>query len=176
MKAVTFQGIKDVRVKDVPDPKIEKKDDIIVKITSSAICGSDLHLIHGMIPNFPEDYIIGHEPLGIVEETGPDVTKVKKGDRVIIPFTAACGECWYCTHDLESQCDNANANGEMGGYFGYSHLTGGYPGGGRRNICASRMRTLHHLKFRKTAKSKMKNSCCFQMPLPLRSGRWTMRV
>lgn len=129
MKAVTFQGIKDVRVKDVPDPKIEKKDDIIVKITSSAICGSDLHLIHGMIPNFPEDYIIGHEPLGIVEETGPDVTKVKKGDRVIIPFTAACGECWYCTHDLESQCDNANANGEMGGYFGYSHLTGGYPGG-----------------------------------------------
>lgn len=129
MKAVTFQGIKDVRVKDVPDPKIEKKDDIIVKITSSAICGSDLHLIHGMIPNFPEDYIIGHEPLGIVEETGPDVTKVKKGDRVIIPFTVACGECWYCTHDLESQCDNANANGEMGGYFGYSHLTGGYPGG-----------------------------------------------
>lgn len=79
MKAVTFQGIKDVRVKDVPDPKIEKKDDIIVKITSSAICGSDLHLIHGMIPNFPEDYMIGHEPLGIVEETGPDVTKVKKG-------------------------------------------------------------------------------------------------
>lgn len=70
MKAVTFQGIKDVRVKDVPDPKIEKKDDIIVKITSSAICGSDLHLIHGMIPNFPEDYMIGHEPLGIVEETG----------------------------------------------------------------------------------------------------------
>jgi len=129
MKAVTFQGIKDVRVKDVPEPKIEKKDDIIVKITSSAICGSDLHLIHGMIPNFPEDYIIGHEPLGIVEETGPDVTKVKKGDRVIIPFTVACGECWYCTHHLESQCDNANANGEMGGYFGYSHLTGGYPGG-----------------------------------------------
>jgi S-(hydroxymethyl)glutathione dehydrogenase / alcohol dehydrogenase len=78
MKAVTFQGIKDVRVKDVDAPKIEKADDIIVKVTSSAICGSDLHLIHGLIPNFPEDYIIGHEPMGIVEEIGSGVTKVKK--------------------------------------------------------------------------------------------------
>ncbi|WP_409298725.1 zinc-dependent alcohol dehydrogenase [Peribacillus sp. SCS-26] len=129
MKAVTFQGIKDVRVKEVPDPKIEKKDDIIVKITTSAICGSDLHLIHGMIPNFPEDYIIGHEPMGIVEEVGPDVTKVKKGDRVIIPFNVACGECFYCQNHLESQCDNSNDNGDMGGFFGYSDLTGGYPGG-----------------------------------------------
>ncbi|WP_409303985.1 zinc-dependent alcohol dehydrogenase [Peribacillus sp. SCS-155] len=129
MKAVTFQGIKDVRVKEVPDPKIEKKDDIIVKITTSAICGSDLHLIHGMIPNFPEDYIIGHEPMGIVEEVGPDVTKLKKGDRVIIPFNVACGECFYCKNHLESQCDNSNDNGEMGGFFGYSDLTGGYPGG-----------------------------------------------
>ncbi|WP_018664939.1 zinc-dependent alcohol dehydrogenase [Heyndrickxia acidiproducens] len=129
MKAVTFQGIKDVKVKEVPSPVIKKNDDIIVRVTSSAICGSDLHLIHGMIPNFPEDYIIGHEPLGIVEEAGPGVTKLKKGDRVVIPFTAACGECYYCKHQLESQCDNANENGEMGGFFGYSHLTGGYPGG-----------------------------------------------
>ncbi|MXQ54414.1 zinc-dependent alcohol dehydrogenase [Shimazuella alba] len=129
MKAVTFQGIKDVKVKEVPNPKIEKKDDIIVKITSSAICGSDLHLIHGMVPNFPEDYIIGHEPMGIVEEVGSEVTKVKKGDRVIIPFNIACGECFYCKNQLESQCDNSNHNGEMGGYFGYSDLTGGYPGG-----------------------------------------------
>ncbi|PLT34003.1 zinc-dependent alcohol dehydrogenase [Bacillus sp. V5-8f] len=129
MKAVTFQGIKDVRVKDVPDPKIKKNDDIIVKITTSAICGSDLHLIHGMIPNFPEDYIIGHEPMGIVEEVGSDVTKLKKGDRVIIPFNVACGECFYCKNHLESQCDNSNDNGEMGGFFGYSDLTGGYPGG-----------------------------------------------
>jgi S-(hydroxymethyl)glutathione dehydrogenase/alcohol dehydrogenase len=129
MKAVTFQGIKDVKVKEVPNPKMEKKDDIIVKITSSAICGSDLHLIHGMVPNFPEDYIIGHEPMGIVEEVGSEVTKVKKGDRVIIPFNIACGECFYCKNQLESQCDNSNHNGEMGGYFGYSDLTGGYPGG-----------------------------------------------
>lgn len=129
MKAVTYQGIKDVKVKEVEAPLIKKRDDMIVKITTTAICGSDLHLIHGMIPNTPENYIIGHEPMGIVEEVGPDVTKVKKGDRVIIPFTVACGECWFCKHELESQCDNANENGEMGGYFGYSGTAGGYPGG-----------------------------------------------
>jgi S-(hydroxymethyl)glutathione dehydrogenase/alcohol dehydrogenase len=129
MKAVTFQGIKDVKVKEVRDPKIEKKDDIIVRITSTAICGSDLHLIHGMIPNLEEDYIIGHEPMGVVEEIGSEVTKVKKGDRVIIPFTMACGECYYCQHQLESQCDNANPHGETGGYLGYSETFGGYAGG-----------------------------------------------
>jgi S-(hydroxymethyl)glutathione dehydrogenase/alcohol dehydrogenase len=90
MKAVTYQGIKNVQVKEVKDPKIEKADDILVRLTASAICGSDLHLIHGMIPNFPVDYIIGHEPVGIVEEVGPEVTKLKKGDRVIIPFNVSC--------------------------------------------------------------------------------------
>lgn len=129
MKAVTFQGIKDVKVKEVPSPKIEKSDDIVIKVTTSAICGSDLHLIHGMIPNFPEDYIIGHEPMGIVEEVGPDVKNLQKGDRVIIPFNVACGECFFCKNNLESQCDNSNDNGEIGGFFGYSDLTGGYPGG-----------------------------------------------
>lgn len=129
MKAVTYQGIKDVRVKEVKAPKIKKPDDIIVKLTTTAICGSDLHLIHGMVPNFPEDYIIGHEPMGIVEETGPDVHKVKKGDRVIIPFNVSCGECFFCKNQLESQCDNSNANGEVGAYFGYSDSAGGYPGG-----------------------------------------------
>ncbi|MBA4602347.1 zinc-dependent alcohol dehydrogenase [Thermoactinomyces mirandus] len=129
MKAVTFQGVKDVKVKEVKAPEIERPDDIIVRITSSAICGSDLHLIHGMIPNLPENYIIGHEPMGVVEETGPEVTKVKKGDRVIIPFTVACGECFYCKHQLESQCDHSNPYGESGGYFGYSGTFGGYAGG-----------------------------------------------
>ena len=129
MKAVTYQGIKDVEVKEVADPKIEKDDDIIIKVTASAICGSDLHLIHGMIPNTPADFIIGHEPLGIVEETGPGVTKVKKGDRVIIPFNVACGHCWYCEHDLTSQCDNSNPHGDGGGFFGYSETFGGHPGG-----------------------------------------------
>jgi S-(hydroxymethyl)glutathione dehydrogenase/alcohol dehydrogenase len=129
MKAVTFQGIKDVKVKEVHDPQLKKSDDILVKITSTAICGSDLHLIHGMIPNTPEDFIIGHEPMGIVEEVGPEVTRVKKGDRIIIPFNIACGQCFYCKNQLESQCDNANEHGEVGAYFGYSETFGGYPGG-----------------------------------------------
>ncbi|WP_018924586.1 zinc-dependent alcohol dehydrogenase [Salsuginibacillus kocurii] len=129
MKAVTYQGVKNVVVKEVADPKIEKPDDMIIKLTTTAICGSDLHLIHGMVPNFPEDYIIGHEPMRIVEETGPDVKHFKKGDRVIIPFNVSCGECYYCTHHLESQCDNSNPNGQMGAYFGYSNTAGGYPGG-----------------------------------------------
>lgn len=129
MKAVTYQGIKDVAVKEVADPRIEKPDDIIVKVTSSAICGSDLHLIHGMIPNMPENFIIGHEPMGIVEEVGPAVTKVKKGDRVIVPFNISCGQCWYCSQGYTSQCDEANPNGDMGAYFGYSETTGGYAGG-----------------------------------------------
>lgn len=129
MKAVTYQGIKNVVVKEVPDPKIVKPDDMIVRVTSSAICGSDLHLIHGMIPNLQENYVIGHEPMGIVEEVGSGVTKVKKGDRVIIPFNIACGECFYCKNQLESQCDNSNEHGDMGAYFGYSGTTGGYPGG-----------------------------------------------
>ncbi|WP_067842751.1 zinc-dependent alcohol dehydrogenase [Amphibacillus sediminis] len=129
MKAVTYQGIKNIEVKEVEDPKILKPDDMIVKVTSTAICGSDLHLIHGMIPNLHEDYVIGHEPVGIVEEVGSEVTKVKKGDRVIIPFNIACGECHYCQNHLESQCDTANDNGDMGAYFGYSGSTGNYPGG-----------------------------------------------
>jgi S-(hydroxymethyl)glutathione dehydrogenase / alcohol dehydrogenase len=129
MKAVTYQGIKNVQVKEVIDPTIKNADDIIVKITTSAICGSDLHLIHAMIPNTPTDYVIGHEPMGIVEEVGSEVTKLKKGDRVIIPFNVSCGHCWYCTHDLTSQCDNSNPHGEMGGFFGYTETTGGYAGG-----------------------------------------------
>ncbi|MVX64323.1 alcohol dehydrogenase catalytic domain-containing protein [Clostridium chromiireducens] len=129
MRAVTFQGIKNVKVKEVADPKIQKADDIIVKLTSTAICGSDLHLIHDMVPNLPQGYVIGHEPMGIVEEVGPGVTKLKKGDRVIVPFNVSCGECFYCKHDLTCMCDNSNPNGENGGFFGYSDTFGGYPGG-----------------------------------------------
>jgi S-(hydroxymethyl)glutathione dehydrogenase/alcohol dehydrogenase len=92
MKAVTYQGPNTVEVKNVRDAAIEKKDDIVVRITSTAICGSDLHLYRGNFP-LPPGYVIGHEPMGIVEEVGPEVTRVKKGDRVVIPFTVACGEC-----------------------------------------------------------------------------------
>jgi S-(hydroxymethyl)glutathione dehydrogenase/alcohol dehydrogenase len=129
MKAIIYEGIKDVKVKNVGDPKLKNEDDIIIKVTSTAICGSDLHLIHGMVPNMPKGFVLGHETMGVVEETGKEVHKVKKGDRVIIPFPISCGHCWYCEHDLWSQCDNSNANGEVGGIFGYSKTYGGYDGG-----------------------------------------------
>lgn len=130
MKAVTFQGMKNVEVKEVPDAKIEKSDDIIVRITSTAICGSDLHIYRGSVPT-TKGFVIGHEPMGIVEEVGPAVTKVKKGDRVVIPFNISCGECFYCQNEMESQCDNSNDNTELdaGAYFGYTERYGNYPGG-----------------------------------------------
>lgn len=131
MKALTYQGMRNVKVKEVEDPKLQRPDDILVKITTTTICGSDLHLYNKEIENLPKGFIIGHEPMGIVEETGPEVTRVKKGDRVIIPFNVACGHCWYCTHQLESQCDNSNGylHGDTGGYFGYTETFGGYAGG-----------------------------------------------
>ncbi|WP_174614007.1 zinc-dependent alcohol dehydrogenase [Virgibacillus ihumii] len=128
MKAVTYQGAKNIAVKQVEDAKIEKSDDVIVKITSTAICGSDLHIYKGGFP-LPEGYVIGHEPMGIIEEVGPGVDKVKKGDRVVIPFTVACGHCFYCQHDMESQCDNSNPHYDSGGFFGYSEKFGNHPGG-----------------------------------------------
>lgn len=128
MKAVTYQGKYEIAVKKVDYPKIQDKQDIIVRITSTAICGSDLHLYQGNIP-LPIGYVIGHEPMGIVEEVGSEVTKLKKGDRVVIPFTVACGTCQYCNAHQESQCDNANPHYDSGGYFGYSEKFGNHPGG-----------------------------------------------
>ena len=129
MKALVYEGIKDIKVREVEDAKLRKKDDILVKVTSTAICGSDLHLYHGMIPNMPKGFILGHETMGIVEEAGPEVTKVKKGDRVIVPFPIACGHCQHCEQGNWSQCDNSNPYGEIGGIFGYSNTMGGYDGG-----------------------------------------------
>ncbi|MGE7586511.1 zinc-dependent alcohol dehydrogenase [Peribacillus sp. NPDC101480] len=130
MKAVTFQGAKDIQVKQVENPKLQQKDDIIVRVTSTAICGSDLHIYQGALPTH-KDYVIGHEPMGIVEEVGPEVTKVKKGDRVVLPFNISCGHCYYCEHDMESQCDNSNPNEavDTSGYFGFTERYGNYPGG-----------------------------------------------
>ena len=130
MKAVTFQGTKDIQVKNVKDPEIQKNDDIIVKITSTAICGSDLHIYKGALPT-TKDTVIGHEPMGIVEEVGPGVTKVKKGDRIVLPFNVSCGHCFYCNHEMESQCDNANGNPhfDTGALFGYTERYGDYAGG-----------------------------------------------
>ncbi|OUM97181.1 MAG: glutathione-dependent formaldehyde dehydrogenase [Thermobacillus sp. ZCTH02-B1] len=128
MKAVTYQGVRTIEVKEVPEPRIERPDDVIVRLTASGICGSDLHLVSGMVPDLPKDFVLGHEPLGIVEEVGPEVRHVKKGDRVVIPFNVSCGECFYCRHGLESQCDNANENAEVGAVFGFSEEGGGFPG------------------------------------------------
>ena len=128
MRAVTYQGKYSVSVENVEDPTIQDTQDVIVKITSTALCGSDLHLYQGNIP-LPIGYVIGHEPMGIIEEVGKNVTKVKKGDRVVIPFTMACGTCPYCENHLESQCDHANPHYDSGGYLGYSEKFGNYPGG-----------------------------------------------
>jgi threonine dehydrogenase-like Zn-dependent dehydrogenase len=138
MKAVCWHGANDVRVDTVPDPKILNPRDAIVKITSTAICGSDLHLFNGYIPTMEKGDILGHEFMGEVVELGSAVKNVKVGDRVVVPFTIACGNCYFCTSDLWSLCDNSNPNGWLAekimghspaGLFGYSHIFGGYAGG-----------------------------------------------
>jgi S-(hydroxymethyl)glutathione dehydrogenase/alcohol dehydrogenase len=128
MKALTYQGKEKLEVKNMDDPKIETGDDMIVRITATGICGSDLHLYKKTIP-LDEDYIIGHEPMGIVEEVGSNVKNVKKGDRVVIPFNVSCGQCFFCNNQMESQCDNSNPHADTGGLFGYSKQFGNYPGG-----------------------------------------------
>ena len=138
MRAVCWQGTNKVEVETVPDPKIINPRDAIVKITSTAICGSDLHLYNGLNPTMKKGDIIGHEFMGEVVELGRKVTNVKIGDRVVVPFTIACGSCFFCNRQLTSQCDNSNpspwAVEQLMGYspsglFGFSHLTGGYAGG-----------------------------------------------
>jgi threonine dehydrogenase-like Zn-dependent dehydrogenase len=138
MKALVWHGKGDVRVDNVPDPKIEDPRDVIIKVTSTAICGSDLHLYDGYVPTMEKGDILGHEPMGIIEETGSAVKNVKKGDRVVIPFNISCGACWYCTHDRWAACSESNRKKEIqdklmgnhtAGFYGYSHMTGGFPGG-----------------------------------------------
>ena len=140
MKAVTWCGKHKVSVDNVPDPKILNPRDAIIRVTTTAICGSDLHLYDGYVPTMEKGDILGHEFMGVVEETGSAVAeeKLKKGDRVVIPFTIACGNCWFCKNQYWSCCDNSNPNAEIpakmygfspSGLFGYSHMMGGYAGG-----------------------------------------------
>lgn len=138
MKALTWHGKNDVRIDNVPDPGIVNDRDAIIKITSTAICGSDLHIYNGFIPSMQKGDILGHEFMGEIVETGKGVSNLKKGDRVVIPFTIACGNCFFCQRDMWSACDNSNPNAaaaeKVYGYsgsalFGYSHLFGGYAGG-----------------------------------------------
>ncbi len=138
MKAVRYYGKEDVRVERVPDPTILNPRDAIVKVTSTAICGSDLHIYGGYIPTMAKGDILGHEFMGEVVEVGRGNTRLSVGDRVVVPFTIACGHCFFCSRDLWSLCDNSNPNAWMAekvtgfagsALFGYSHMYGGYPGG-----------------------------------------------
>jgi threonine dehydrogenase-like Zn-dependent dehydrogenase len=131
MKAVTWHGKRDVRVDNVPDPSIQHPTDAIVRITSTGICGSDLHLYEVLGPFMGEGDVLGHEPMGIVEEVGSDVTHIAKGDRVVIPFNISCGSCFMCDHGLQSQCETTQVTDQgMGAaLFGYTKLYGQVPGG-----------------------------------------------
>ncbi|MBG6103505.1 zinc-dependent alcohol dehydrogenase [Micromonospora vinacea] len=131
MKALTWQGKRDVRVEEVPDPRIEEPTDAIVKITSTAICGSDLHLYEVLGPYLKPGDVLGHEPMGIVEEVGSEVTGLKPGDRVVVPFNIACGSCWMCSRQLYAQCETTQVTSEGKGasLFGYTSLYGSVPGG-----------------------------------------------
>jgi threonine dehydrogenase-like Zn-dependent dehydrogenase len=131
MKALTWHGKRDVRVDDVPDPKIEKPTDAIVRITTTAICGSDLHLYEVMGPFMGEGDVLGHEPMGIVEEVGSEVTAIAPGDRVVIPFQMSCGHCYMCDQGLQTQCETTQVReqGMGAALFGYTKLYGEVPGG-----------------------------------------------
>jgi threonine dehydrogenase-like Zn-dependent dehydrogenase len=131
MRAVTWHGRADVQVDTVPDPVIQEPTDVIVEVTSSGICGSDLHLIEVMAPFMSVGDVMGHEPMGIVRETGSEVTAVTAGDRVVVPFNISCGTCWMCSQGLQSQCETTqNRDQGMGAsLFGYTKLYGQVPGG-----------------------------------------------
>jgi threonine dehydrogenase-like Zn-dependent dehydrogenase len=139
MKALTYHGAHDVRVDHVPDPILQASDDIVLRVTATAICGSDLHLYRGKVPGLKEGDVLGHEFMGIVEEVGSAVTAVKRGDRVVVPFTISCGECFFCQRSLFAACETTNpGRGAImnkkklrsgAGMFGYTHLYGGYAGG-----------------------------------------------
>ncbi len=137
MRAVVYHRPKHVAVEDVPDPTIEQPTDAIIRVTSTAICGSDLHIYNGLIPQ-PKPLVLGHEFMGIVEAVGPEVKNLKRGDRVVVPFPIACGTCWFCAHALPVHCETTNPNygpegglfkQKGGGLFGYTELYGGYSGG-----------------------------------------------
>ncbi len=140
MRALTWHGYHDVRVENVPDPSIVNPQDAIIRITHTAICGSDLHLYDNVIPTLMPGDVLGHEFMGVVEDVGPEVHNLKRGDRVVVPFTIACGHCFFCEKQLFSCCDNSNPpeKAEMAeqlfgyapsGLFGYSQMMGGYAGG-----------------------------------------------
>ena len=138
MKALTWHGKGDIRCETVPDPKIEHGRDAIIKVTACAICGSDLHMLDGVMPSMEKGDVVGHETMGEVVDVGKDNTKLNVGDRVVVPFTISCGECFFCKNGFYSGCERSNPNAKMAekmwghspaGLFGYSHMLGGFAGG-----------------------------------------------
>lgn len=130
MRAVTWQGKGRMSVEDVPDPRIQEPDDIVIRVTSSGLCGSDLHLYEPLAPFMEVGDVVGHEPIGVVEEVGREVSSLRRGDRVVVPFNISCGRCWMCSRGLQSQCETTQ-NVEQGtgaSLFGYSKLYGQVPG------------------------------------------------
>lgn len=130
MKAMQYHGPADIRVENKPDPRIEHPNDVILRVTKTAICGSDLHLYRGLIPDTRVGCTFGHEFTGVVEDVGSTVQHLQRGDRVVVPFNISCGTCFFCQQELYGLCKNTNPNSEVAsGVFGYSHTTGGYDGG-----------------------------------------------
>ncbi|MBT1677236.1 zinc-dependent alcohol dehydrogenase [Curtobacterium aurantiacum] len=130
MRAMTYRGPYRVRVEEKPDPRIEHPNDAVIRVERAAICGSDLHLYHGMMPDTRVGHTFGHEFIGVVEQVGSSVETLSVGDRVMVPFHISCGTCWFCARGLFTNCHNVNPNATaVGGIFGYSHTTGGYDGG-----------------------------------------------
>lgn len=129
MKAVVYRKPYELSLETVPDPGLKDPREVIVRVTSTAICGSDLHVMHGLVPGMDDGFVLGHEFMGIVEEVGRDVRRWKKGDRILVPFPVACGECDMCRAGLWSHCVRSNPHGESGAIFGYGHAYGGIAGG-----------------------------------------------
>jgi len=138
MRALTWHGKNDIRCESVPDPKVEQGRDAIIKVTACAICGSDIHLFDGIMPSMEKGDVLGHETMGEVVEVGPENKALKVGDRVVVPFTIACGECFFCRNGFHSGCERSNPNAQSAeklwghspaGLFGYSHMLGGFAGG-----------------------------------------------
>jgi len=180
VKALCWQGKTSVTVERVNDPSILNPRDAIVRITRTAICGSDLHLYDGYIPTMEPGDVLGHEFMGEVIETGPEVKKVKKGDRVVVPFTIACGQCFFCKNQMWSACDNTNPNAWMmekmyghsgSALYGYSHMMGGYAGG-KHSTRACRLRISD--ACRSLRRLRMRRSCF--SPISFQPGTWPRKI
>jgi S-(hydroxymethyl)glutathione dehydrogenase / alcohol dehydrogenase len=153
VKALVYHGPNDVQIDDKPRPNIQNPEDIILRVTSTALCGSDLHLYHGTVQGMEPGQTLGHEFMGVIEEAGPEVHEVKVGDKVVIPFNINCGRCWFCRHELWSQCDRSNPKGELGASFGYTQVLGGFDGGQAEYVRVPFANTVAALKVPESIKT-----------------------